>query len=243
MVVLLVYSGTTSSPALALEQCTRASLSWVPCKHINRKSLAYLANKLYSIPTSGGQYYWVAILAPRSSHRYLSYVTGIYPITFYLSLINLSIGWLCATSWQTNLAAASFIAGTTAQGLIALNNPNYVPQNWHGTLLTIAIALVTILFNTILAKRLPIVEGVLVILHLLGIAILVPLWVLSPIREGGDVLTTFYNGGGYSTVGLSAMVGMFPVATSMIGLDCSIHMGKYNPIPPYSSLTTSSRGN
>jgi hypothetical protein len=67
---------------------------------------------------------------------------------------------------------------------------------------------------------------VLVVLHLLGIVILIPLWALSPIKKGADVLTTFYNGGGYSTVGLSAMVGMFPVTTSMIGLDCSIHMGK-----------------
>ena len=71
------------------------------------------------------------------------------------------------------------------------------------------------------------VEGVLVILHLVGIVILIPVWALSPITKGGSVLTTFYNGGGYSTVGLSAMVGMFPVATSMIGLDCSIHMGKW----------------
>ena len=27
-------------------------------------------------PTSGGQYYWVAILAPRKARRYLSYITG-----------------------------------------------------------------------------------------------------------------------------------------------------------------------
>jgi hypothetical protein len=28
------------------------------------------------LPTSGGQYYWVAVLAPRPARRYLSYITG-----------------------------------------------------------------------------------------------------------------------------------------------------------------------
>jgi hypothetical protein len=87
-------------------------------------------------------------------------------------------------------------------------------------------------FNTILVKRLPMVEGLLVILHLVGVVIFIPLWVLSPISEGGSVLTTFYNGGGFSTIGLSAMVGMLPVVASMLGLDCSIHMGMYKLVFP-----------
>jgi amino acid transporter len=114
--------------------------------------------------------------------------------------------------------------------LISLNVSSYVAKPWHGTLFTIAIALIAILFNTVLAKRLPLVEGVLVTLHVLGIVIMIPLWILSPISKGGEVLTTFYNGGGYSTVGLSAMVGMFPIVAAVTGLDCSIHMGKYERI-------------
>ena len=82
------------------------------------------------------------------------------------------------------------------------------------------------IFNTILAKKLPLVEGLLVILHLVGVVIFIPIWVLSPISEGGSVLTTFNNGGGFSTIGVSAMVGMLPLVSSMTGLDCSIHMGK-----------------
>jgi hypothetical protein len=30
----------------------------------------------FRLPTSGGQYFWVAVLAPRSCRRYLSYITG-----------------------------------------------------------------------------------------------------------------------------------------------------------------------
>ena len=70
-----------------------------------------------------------------------------------------SLGWLCATSWQTSLASASFFAGITIQGLITLNNASYVGKGWHGTLLTIAVALVAILFNTVLAKRAALSRG------------------------------------------------------------------------------------
>jgi hypothetical protein len=109
--------------------------------------------------------------------------------------------------------------------LFVLNLPNYVFHNWHGTLLVIAISIVCIIFNTILAKRLPLMEGLLVILHLLGIAVVIPLLVLSPLRKGGSPFTEFYNGGGWSSTGVSAMVGMLPTVLSMTGLDCSVHMG------------------
>ena len=135
-------------------------------------------------------------------------------------------GWLCTTAWQTGISSSAFLAGTIIQGLFVLNLPNYVPHPWHGTLLVIAIASIAICFNTILAKKLPLLEGILVILHLLGVAIVIPLWVLSPIRQGGGALTEYYNGGGWGSVGVASMVGLLPVALSLLGLDCSVHMGK-----------------
>jgi hypothetical protein len=38
------------------------------------------------------------------------------------------------------------------------------------------------------------IEGLLVVLHLLGVVLVIPLWVLLPIRKGGAVLTEYYNG-------------------------------------------------
>lgn len=69
------------------------------------------------------------------------------------------------------------LVATIIQGLIILNNPNYVPQGWHGTLLTIGIVLYCVLFNTYGARRLPLVEGSLAVLHFGGMfVILVILW-------------------------------------------------------------------
>ena len=42
----------------------------------NYALLLLLRLTLSRIPTSGGQYYWVAVLAPRSARRYLSFITG-----------------------------------------------------------------------------------------------------------------------------------------------------------------------
>lgn len=107
---------------------------------------------------------------------------------------------------------------------MVLNVKDYVAKQWHGTLLIIAISMVGFLFNTVLAAKLPLIEGILVILHLLGILVVVPLLVLLPTRSGGSVFVDYYNGGEWKTNGVSAMVGMLPVFSSLLGLDCTIHM-------------------
>jgi hypothetical protein len=70
------------------------------------------------------------------------------------------------------------------QGLIILNHPtSYIPKQWHGSLLMLAFLAICILFNTALAKRLPMVESVLIFVHIIGIFIFVPVWALSPTIE------------------------------------------------------------
>ena len=49
-----------------------------------------------------------------------------------------------------------------------MNDPYYAPKPWHATLMIIAVAAVAILFNTFFAKRLPLIEGVILIIHVFG---------------------------------------------------------------------------
>jgi hypothetical protein len=93
-------------------------------------------------------------------------------------------------------------------------------------LLVIGLAFFAIIFNTILAKKLPLIKGLLVFLHILGVVIVIPSWVLAPLRDAHSVFVDFTNNGGWSTNGLSMIIGMLPVALSLLGLDCSVHMGK-----------------
>ena len=130
------------------------------------------------------------------------------------------LGWLSAIGWQVFLAGVAFMVGSIIQGLVALNVESYVWHAWHGTLLTIAIMAFSIVFNTSLAAKLPLMEGTVLVLHLSGLfAIIIPLWIMAPRANAHDALLVFTNYGGWSSDGLSAMIGL---TTPMVSLSPSL---------------------
>jgi len=156
-------------------------------------------NRPIRCPTAGGQFHYVSEFGPPRYQRQLSY----------------AVGWLTAMGWQVFLAGTCFMVASIIQGLIALNNPDtYVPKSWHGTMFTIAVLLFATLFNTFFAKRLPLIEGALLVLHLAGLfAIAIPLWVLAPRGTVHETIFTFTTTGGWSSVGLASLIGMLnPIA-------------------------------
>ncbi|KAK0113953.1 hypothetical protein ONS96_014802 [Cadophora gregata f. sp. sojae] len=160
---------------------------------------------------SGGQYHWVSEFAPRSCQRFVSYL----------------VGWTSVLGWQTGLASLVFLVGTMIQGLLVLDNDKYIFERWHGTLLVIAITAFCIIFNTVLARKLPMVEGLVLIIHILGFfAVLIPLWVLAPRNSPKLVFTEFLNLGGWNTKGLSFMVGLLAPIYTLIGADSAVHMSE-----------------
>ncbi|ORX97502.1 amino acid permease-domain-containing protein [Clohesyomyces aquaticus] len=173
---------------------------------------ASLAEMASMSPTAGGQYHWVSEFSPRSCQKYLSYLSG----------------WLCFTGWQAAIGSIAFLVGSTVQALIVLHRPDtYIYEAWHGTLLVIAIVLSAFLFNSVLAKRLPLVEGLVLLVHVCGMfAICIPLWALSSRKSAHAVFTEFTNSGGWSTTGLSFMVGLTPLTGSMAGIDSVVHMAE-----------------
>lgn len=155
-------------------------------------------------PTAAGQYSWVSEFGPPRYQRMLSYLTG----------------WLCATGWNTFLTSVAFMVGTIIQGLIALNDANYGFQAWHGTLLSIAIISLCIFWNIVMAGKLPLTEGVAVIVHICGLfAVIIPLWCLGPIADA-STLVTFWNYGDWPTVALSCMVGI--VSVPFVSVRCDV---------------------
>ncbi|KAK5658294.1 hypothetical protein OQA88_2269 [Cercophora sp. LCS_1] len=162
-------------------------------------------------PTSGGQYHWVSEFSSPQTQRFLSYITG----------------WVSVLGWQVGLASVAFLVGTMIQGLLVLNYPDYAFENWHGTLFVIAISSFCIIFNTFLAKKLPMVEGLILIFHVLGFfAVLIPLWVLGPRGDPKQVFTEFLNLGGWDTNGISFMVGLLAPVYTLIGADSAVHMSE-----------------
>lgn len=173
--------------------------------------IASMADMASMAPTSGGMYHWVSEFAPRSCQRYLSYM----------------VGWTGALGWQAGVASTAFLSGTMIQGLIVLWRPEYVAERWQGTLLTIAMALISTFFNTYGARQLPLLEGLVLCLHVFGFfAILIPLWVLAPKQSAKQVFTSFQDGGDWGSIGTACIIGMISPIYSFIGPDAGTHMSE-----------------
>lgn len=105
------------------------------------------------------------------------------------------------------------------QGLIILDNDSYEPKKLHETLLSWAVLAVAISINTVVSGLLPTIEGIILVLHILGfVAIIVPLVYLSPHASAASVLKTVLNEGGWPTQGLSYCVGYIGNVAIFVGM-------------------------
>ena len=174
-----------------------------------------LAEMASMAPISGGQYHWVSEFAPPRHQKWLSYMTG----------------WMSTLSWQAGTASGSFLTGAMIQALIVINHADYQPTDfewrWQGTLFVFSMVLVLFVANIWGAKSLPLLQNVLLIVHVFGFfAIIIVLWALAPRHEAKVVFTEFYNGGGWKTVGLSLMVGQISAIYGSLCSDATAHMAE-----------------
>jgi amino acid transporter len=137
------------------------------------------------------------------------------------------VGWLGVLGWQTAAATVSYLAGKQIQGLIVLNNPSYEPKAWQGTLLIWAVLAVCWIFNTFFSQKLPLIEGLIVILHVAGFfAVIIPLWVMGDRSSSGDVFSLFQDNMMWGNVPLSTIVGLTGAASCFIGVEAGAHMAE-----------------
>jgi choline transport protein len=162
-------------------------------------------------PVSGGQYYWVALLAPKRYAKFLSWMTG----------------WLSTLGWQSAASTGTYLGGNIIQALLVLNIPGYEPQRWQGTLIMYAVLALTLLVNTYFVRLLPRLEGAVMILHIVGFfAVLVPIIHLAPISSNAFVWKHFTNLSGYDSNGTSWLIGQSASAILFIGYDGACHMAE-----------------
>ena len=146
--------------------------------------------------------------------------------------------------WQGILAGSGYLCGTMIEALALLNNPNYTPQRWEGTLLFWAIIVVAVLTNTVASRLLPPIETFILVVHVLGFfAILIPVVYMAPQKASThDVFTVFQNGGDWPTQGLSFFIGIIGSVFAMFGCDSAVHMAEEvrnaDFVVPWSMLVT-----
>jgi choline transport protein len=150
------------------------------------------------------------MLAPASKGKFFSYLTG----------------WVSLIGWQAATASSAYLAGTTLQSTILMLDDGYSPKPYQAVLFSWAVLAFAVIINTVGSKTLAHFEGLILILHILGFfAILIPLVYLAP-HSNASILTTFVNSGGWSTQGLSFMVGLPSSIFALIGVDSCVHMAE-----------------
>ncbi len=108
--------------------------------------------------------------------------------------------------------------GGIIQGLIILNHPSYEPQPYHVTLLSFAVIFVAMIINTVFSSLLPIIQGFILIFHVLGFfAILITLVCMAPHGKALTVFTTSLNAGNWPTQGISYCVGFIGNVATFVG--------------------------
>lgn len=173
--------------------------------------VASLADLASMAPTTAGQYAWVSEFSPRSCQRFLSYV----------------VGWLSVIGWQSGVAVTAYTSAGLILEMAALNNPTFSPTLWHQTLATMAVVVFAFLSNTIGAKYLPLIEQVVLVLHILGfLAFLIPLWVVAPKAPASEVFGSFQNFGGWSSIGAACVIGQLSATGSLAGPDSAAHLAE-----------------
>lgn len=136
-------------------------------------------------------------------------------------------GWMSTLSWQAGTASGPYLVGTLIQSMILENDENYDYANYQGTLFVIAITVLVGISNVWGARIMPVFQNLMLILHVLGfLVIIVCIWVLAPRNTAKTVFTTFSNGGGWSSMGVSLMVGQISAIYACICSDAAAHMSE-----------------
>lgn len=137
------------------------------------------------------------------------------------------VGWLGVLGWQTAAATVSYLAGKQIQGLIVLNSSTYTPKAWHGTLLIWAVLAICLVFNTFCSRILPMVEGTIVVLHIVGFfVVIITLWVMSDKSSSDDVFTLFQDNMMWGNLPLAVILGLTGAASTFVGSEAAAHMGE-----------------
>jgi len=111
--------------------------------------------------------------------------------------------------------------------MVSIYHPYYAQQNWHQSLVMIAIGILGTLMNTIGAQHLPLLEGIVLVFHIFGFfCIIIPLWVLAPKAPASEVFGGFNDFGGWGSIGAACFVGSVAAAGSFGGSDAAAHLSE-----------------
>ncbi|KAF1816260.1 GABA permease [Eremomyces bilateralis CBS 781.70] len=176
--------------------------SWVGVSILSLAVGCSLAEMCSKFPLAGGQYSWVAILAPKSVAKVMSYICG------WFMLIG-----ILAMGAVNNFVGANFILG-----LAALFNEGYVIERWHTVLLTWLICIFAGSVNLFATRLLDKISKFILVWNISSFVIVV-ITILTMQKDkqpASFVFTEFHNSTGFNPA-FAAIIG---VVQALFGLVC-----------------------
>lgn len=162
-----------------------------------------------AFPVAGGQYSWVAILAPPKWSRITSYCCG----------------WFIVIGFLSAGAANGFIGANFVLGMAQLANPTYTIERWHTCLLCYLVLIIAALVNIFGRFLLDKLGRIMIVFNLVSFVIVVVV-ILAMDKHKQDaefVFVTFQNSTGFGT-GYASLLGILQAAFGMTGYDATAHM-------------------
>lgn len=194
-------------------------------------TVAYsMAEMCSAYPVAGGQYSWVAILAPQRWARGLSYVCGWFMLIGILAMGN-------PTSWDgyradanriANLGATNnFVAANFVLGTAQLNHPDYTIERWHTVLVAYLIAFAATASNIFISEALnKISKGILVWNITAFFVCFITILATNDHKQPASfVFSDFQNFTGFSGA-YCAILGLLQSAFGMCCYDAPAHMSE-----------------
>ncbi|TKX25823.1 putative choline transport protein [Elsinoe australis] len=171
---------------------------------------ASLAEFLSAYPTAGGQYHWVAVIAPEKWRPLLSYITG----------------WINTSGWIALIAAGGLLGSQFIFGIIALEHPDFVPQRWQQFLIYSAYNLFSFIVNAFLNSSLNIFNQFTIVWSTVGFIIIciVALSTAAPnFNSASTVFSLFINETGWPD-GVAWLLGLLQGGLALTAFDSVAHM-------------------
>ncbi|KAF4548469.1 Amino acid permease-like protein 17 [Elsinoe fawcettii] len=210
--ILNTWSALSGSFSLALTSGGSVAVVWgfLTGGICNLALAASLAEFLSAYPTAGGQYHWVAVIAPEGWKPLLSYITG----------------WINTSGWVALIAAGGLLGSQFIFGIIALENPNFTPQRWQQFLIYSAFNLFSFIINGFLNSSLHIFNQFTIIWSTAGFVIIciVALATAAPnFNSASTVFTLFINETGWPD-GVAWLLGLLQGGLALTAFDSVAHM-------------------
>lgn len=126
----------------------------------------------------------------------------------YQNFFSYFVGWMSVISWQAGTASSPLLISGMIESLISVNEASFEWTDAKATAIGVPITFLVLFLNIYCVRWMPLMQNLMLLLYLGGfLVIFVTMLVLSPRIGFGHIFTSFENEGGWSSMGLSMMVG------------------------------------